>query len=134
MDNIQIAKNVIEQQEGFMKHNNFVVEELTDKIAKMSCKITNNSLNPSKIAHGGLIFGLADSVMGLLAMTTGKNVLTINEQIDYIKAANCKKIIGVAEIIKLGKTISVLKCNIYNEKDELLSIVTGTYYFTSDIK
>ncbi|MGN1338213.1 MAG: PaaI family thioesterase [Candidatus Coprovivens sp.] len=134
MDNIQIAKNVIEQQEGFMKHNNFVVEELTDKIAKMSCEITNNSLNPSKIAHGGLIFGLADSVMGLLAMTTGKNVLTINEQIDYIKAANCKKIIGVAEIIKLGKTISVLKCNIYNEKDELLSIVTGTYYFTSDIK
>lgn len=134
MDMLKMAKMAVEQQEGFMKLNNYKVEEITDKKAKMSCELTEKSLNPSKIAHGGLLFGLADSVMGMLAMTTGKNVVTVNEQIDYIKAASCKKIIGIAEIVKLGKTISVLKCNIYNEKDELLSIVTGTYYFTGDIK
>lgn len=119
----------VEHNEGFIKHNNMHVEELNDKQCKMSIELTEVSLNPNQTAHGGLIFGLADTTMGLLARTTGRSVVTINSQIDYLKPCKGSKIICIAEILKVGKTTAVYRSNIYTEENILAATVTGTYFF-----
>lgn len=134
MDINEIIKREVEVKEGFMKHNNFKVEELKPNYARISVEITDKCLNPSGIAHGGLIFGLADSVMGMAAITNGKNAVTVNSQIDYIKAGKGKKLIAIAEPLKVGRTISVYEAKIYNEKNDLIATVKGTYYFKEDMK
>ena len=115
MNNINIDEinKMFSEQKGFISNNNIKVEEVKENYAKLSSTIEEKSLNPYGIVHGGLLFGLADTAMGIAAKTTGKG----------------SKIIAIAEALKVGKTISVYKCNIYDEKEELISSVTGTFYF-----
>ena len=56
---LELAKKTINENSGFIKHNNFKVEEVTNEYCKMSVELTENSVNPNGIAHGGLLFGLA---------------------------------------------------------------------------
>jgi acyl-CoA thioesterase len=126
---LELAKKTINETPGFIKHNNFKVEEVTNEYCKMSVELTENSVNPNGIAHGGLLFGLADTTMGLLARTTGRSIVTINAQIDYLKPGKGSQITCIAEPLKVGKTIAVYRANIYNEEKTLVSTVTGTFFF-----
>ena len=126
---LELAKKTINETPGFIKHNNFKVEEVTNEYCKMSVELTENSVNPNGIAHGGLLFGLADTTMGLLARTTGRNIVTINAQIDYLKPGKGSQITCIAEPLKVGKTTAVYRANIYNEEKTLVSTVTGTFFF-----
>ena len=124
-----LALKTLEETPGFVKHNNYKIEEITSEYCKMSVELTEDSLNPNGTAHGGLIFGLADTAMGVVARTTGRNVTTINAQIDYLRPGKGKIITCIAEPLKIGKTTAVLRANIYNEEDTLISTVTGTFFF-----
>ena len=126
---LELAKKTINETPGFIKHNNYKIEEETTKYCKMSVELTENSINPNQTAHGGLMFGLADTTMGVLARTTGRNVTTINAQIDYLKPGKGNKITCIAEPLKVGKSTAVYRANIYNEEETLISTVTGTYFF-----
>ena len=75
-------------------------------------KITKNSLNPYGIAHGGFIFGLGDTVLGMAASATGRPAVTLNSTINYLRPAKSEYIIAKAELIKAGKTLLMLDtCN-----------------------
>jgi acyl-CoA thioesterase len=126
---LELARKTINETPGFIKHNNMQVLELSQERSKMKVDLTENSLNPNGVAHGGLLFGLADTTMGLLARTTGRNVTTINAQIDYLKPGKGKVITCMAEPLKIGKTTAVLRANIYNEEETLISTITGTFFF-----
>jgi acyl-CoA thioesterase len=126
---LELAKKTINETPGFIKHNNFKVEEVTSEYCKMSVEPTEDAVNPNGTAHGGLMFGLADTTMGVLARTTGRNIVTINAQIDYLKPGKGFKITCIAEPLKVGKTTAVYRANIYNEEDILISTVTGTFFF-----
>lgn len=125
----EAIKGFVENNAGFMKYNKMHVEEIKDNYARMSVDIDENSLNPSGIAHGGLLFGLADSTMGMAARTNGKNVVTINSQIDYLKAGKGKKITAIATPLKVGRNTAVFRCELYTEENVMCATVTGTYYF-----
>ncbi len=122
-------KEYVETNDGFMKYNNMHLEELKDNYAKMSVDITPNSYNPSGFAHGGLLFGLADSVMGMAARTNGRNVVTINSQIDYLKPGKGKKITAETELLKNGKSTAVYRAKLYTDQDVLCAVATATYFF-----
>ena len=126
---LELAKKTINETPGFIKHNNFQLEEVTNDYCKMSVELAENAINPNGTAHGGLMFGLADTTMGVLARTTGRNIVTINAQIDYLKPGKGNKITCIAEPLKVGKTTAVYRANIYNEEDTLISTVTGTFFF-----
>ena len=126
---LELAKKTINETPGFIKHNNYKVEEVTNEYCKMSVELTDNAINPNGTAHGGLIFGLADTTMGVLARTTGRNIVTINAQIDYLKPGKGNKITCIAEPLKVGKSTAVYRASIYNEEETLISTVTGTFFF-----
>lgn len=126
---LELAKKSIEETPGFIKHNNYKVEEVSNDHCKMSVELTKDSINPNGTAHGGLMFGLADTTMGVLARTTGRNIVTINAQIDYLKPGKGSKITCIAEPLKVGKSTAVYRANIYNEENTLISTVTGTFFF-----
>ncbi len=116
-------------RDGFTKNNNINILEIEDNYAKLEAEITDISMNPNGTVHGGLLFGLADTAMGIAACTNGRNVCTLNSQIDYLRPGLKGKLIAIAEKIKVGKTVSVYRCNIYDDKDKHIASCTGTYYF-----
>ncbi len=129
----KIRKNFNNQDNGFVSYNNIVIDEIKKDYAKLHVDITKNALNPSNIAHGGLIFGLADTAMGTVAYTTGKKAITINAQIDYLKPCKGKRITAIAEPLKVGRNVAVYRARIYTDEDVLSATVTGTFYFTTDL-
>lgn len=120
-------KNIFEES-GFIKYNNIKVEEIKKEYAKLSVELSENTTNPSNITHGGLIFTLADSAMGLAARTNGHNIVTVNASIEYLRKGTGAKLFAIATPIKIGNNLSVYTCDILNDKEELIAKVTGTFY------
>ncbi|RRR50302.1 PaaI family thioesterase [Streptococcus suis] len=69
---------------------------LNEKEVLLTTQVTEKSLNPYGMAHGGFLFTLADSVAGLTTVARGSYSVTLQSNIHYMKAA------------KLGDTLSVI--------------------------
>ena len=123
-----VFKNM-EEKDGFFKHNNYHVIEANENEVIIRADITENSMNPYGMAHGGFIFGLGDTVMGMLAATIDKKALTLNANISYLAPGTGEYLIAKGEIVKKGKTISLLRANIYNDQKKLISTMESTYYY-----
>lgn len=121
--------NLVNEQNGFLKHNDIIILESNEKTSKVKMNISENSLNPYGIVHGGLIFSMGDTVMGITIRSTGRDTVTLDGTINYLKPGKGKYLIATSEVIKVGKTTSVLMANIYNDKEELIAVMSATYYF-----
>ena len=113
---------------GFMSYNGLYIVEAKENYVKIGVDITEKSLNPFGIVHGGLIYTLADSAMGIALATTGRSGVTVNSTIDYLTPGKGKKLFADTEIVKDGKSIVVFRVNIKDENDTLVSVASGTYY------
>ena len=121
--------DLVNEQNGFLKHNDIIILESNEKTSKVKMNISENSLNPYGIVHGGLIFSMGDTVMGITIRSTGRDTVTLDGTINYLKPGKGKYLIATSEVIKVGKTTSVLMANIYNDKEELIAVMSATYYF-----
>ncbi len=117
----------MENESGYFHHNQYHIEEITEESVTLKANINEDSLNPYGIAHGGFIFGLGDTAMGILAREENKEVLTLNANIDFLRPGSGKELIAKSEMIKNGKKIKVLKANIYNEEGKLIASMTSNY-------
>ena len=75
--------------------------------------------------------------LGLMAMgatfdfdqAKGRSAVTLSANITYLKPGKGNYITAQAEIVKYGKQTAFAKCNIYNEKEELIATMDGNYFF-----
>lgn len=127
--NAENIKKYFDETPGFSKFNNYHIEELSEDKAILTADISEESLNPSGIAHGGFIYGLGDTAMGTLAYLSGKKCVTVDATISYLKPCAGSKITCEAVPVKVGKTFGVYRADIYNEKKELAATLNGTYLY-----
>ena len=115
---------------GFIENNNYKLVYEEQGYAVLEADITDTSLNPYNTAHGGFIFGLADTAAGIAAHSFGRNAMTVNANIEYLHAITSKKIKAEAKCIKNGKTISVFDVDIIDlERDRVAAKSTVTYFY-----
>ena len=129
MNLTELAKEQINNDNGFIKNNNFNILKVEENYCELEGKITENSLNPFGIAHGGYIFGLADTAAGIAAMTNGKKAVTINSTIDYFNAGKGEYLKAIAKCLKSGKNIANFEVFIYDEKNTLIAKSNINYYY-----
>ncbi len=129
---MEIMKERFYNREGFIKYNGYKFLEGKQDYCVLTTDITKNSLNPYDMAHGGFLFGLADTAAGCAASSTGRAAVTVNSSIEYLKGAKGSSLKAVASAIKTGKTISVYEVNIYDDKEQLVAKATFTYYYIND--
>ena len=124
----ELLKNILNNMDGFIKHNNIIITKLDKDDVWLEVSLNKNSMNPYNIAHGGLIYTMADTAMGLLIRNTlENNYVTVNSQIDFLKPGNSKKLIAKAKIIKNGKRIIFAKAEIMDEEKNIIATCRGTY-------
>ncbi len=116
--------DAFEKDNGFIKNQNIKVLQLDNNISVLECEISENNLNTIGIAHGGALFGLADTAAGALAFMTGKTCVTTSGNINYLKPAIKGKITATAKALKVGKNIGYYIVNIENIDKELLAVAT----------
>ena len=129
MDLTDKAKERLADDKGFVNNNGYTVIKVEEHYCEMEALITDTSKNPFGIAHGGFIFGLADTAAGIAAMTDERVAVTINSSIDYLKPGKGDKLIAKASVVKSGKSISVVDVFIYDSGLELISKAVVTYFY-----
>ena len=93
---------------GFINEMGMELLEINDCYARGKINILEKHLNPMGTVHGGLIFGLCDTIGGIAAMTTGSRVVTLNSSISYLNpAANTEYIEAEATVVKDGRTTAI---------------------------
>lgn len=130
-DLTELAKQLVKETHGFIEANNYEVLKVEDNYCEMLGTITETSTNHFKAAHGGYIFGLADTAAGIAAMTDRRTAVTISSNIDYLKPATTKTIKAIATCIKNGKTISFFEVKIYDEEENLIAKANVNYCYIS---
>ena len=127
--NVQDVLNKMENEDGFFHHNNYHIVDANENNITLRADLDSNSMNPYDMAHGGLIFGLGDTVMGMIAALSGKRAITLNANISYLLPGTGKYLIAKGEIVRSGRTTCVARANIYNDEEKLIAILSSTYYY-----
>ena len=117
---------------GFLKNNNYKLNDIKDGYCEMEAEITESSMNPYNICHGGFLFGLLDTCCGACASSDGRGALTVNSSINYMKAVTGTKVKVVGKTIKSGKNIAVVEANAFDDQDRLVCNGTVTYYYKEE--
>ncbi len=86
-------------------------------------------LNPHGVAHGAVLYALADTGMGAALYPTleaGEICATIEIKINYFKPVATGKVVCTTEIINRGKTVANLESRLYVEQT-LVAQANGNY-------
>ena len=120
------------EQKGFISNNKIKIEEIEKDKVVLKAELTENSMNPYQMVHGGLIFGLGDTAMGLLSSIEKIPSVTLDANINYLKPAEGLYLKAEASIIKKGKNICYLRAKIYNDKQEVVATMNSNYYYLNE--
>lgn len=112
---------------GFTYHNGIRITRLDLDYCEGELEITPECLNPLGIVHGGCLAALADTVGGMAALSRGKGTVTVNYGFSFLRQAKGTKIKCVATPEKVGKSISVFRCTLTDDQDQL--VASGQFTF-----
>lgn len=125
----EYAKEQLKLCKGFIEANNYNVVLVKPNYCELEGIITSTSTNHLNIAHGGFIFGLADTAAGIAAMTDGRKAVTISSSINYLKPSKGSKLLAIAKCIKNGKSVAFFEVSIFDENNNLTSVANLTYHY-----
>lgn len=119
----------INEKTPFHKLMGVFIIEIGKGFAMTGVKIEEKHLNPLNIAHGGVLFTLMDITMGMAARTLGKQVITVEMNINYIAPANIgDEVKATAKMLHVGNKTSVAVCEAYSQNGKLLASARETFF------
>ena len=105
------------------------VEEQRRGFSQCSVVVAAHHLNPHKVAHGAVIYALADTGMGIALYPTlgaGGICATIEIKINYFKSVATGKMTCITELVNRGKTVANLESRVFSG-ETLVAQANGNY-------
>lgn len=104
--------------------------ELSEGKAMVQMKVKDEHLNLLGTTHGGAIFTLADTVMGLAANSRlGRVSVTLDMNINYLRKSKAGDVLTAVSVEeKLTRKTGVYSVRISDSSGDLVAIATGTCY------
>lgn len=126
-----INKNKETNFHRFLEMN---ISYLKKGLAKMEIEVKEEFINPNGICHGGIGFSILDTAMSMAVRTIGKEVTTVEMNINYLKPAQKGDLLlAEGKVVKSGNKIVVCEGELYNEKGDLLANSRETFYVLNDL-
>jgi len=99
-------------------------------IAEITSTIQEKHLNPAGNAHGGMLFSLFDTALGLAVRTLGRyNITSLDIDMNFIAPANLGDTLKVTgRVVHLGRSTAVSEGNAYNQDGTLIAICRETFF------
>lgn len=125
---------IFKKRDHFANHNNIEVLEACDGRARAQVKLTKEHMNGLNIAHGGILFSLADVTFGLAANSHGRVAVTLSADISFFNPSEVGQIIiAEAEELSLKNRIASYLISIRNEDGLLLASMKCSAYRKEEI-
>ena len=131
----EFTEEFMEKMEQFYENDPFIhvidmsLVNIEDGQVTLGMPITEKHTNAHGIAHGGVLMSLADTAMGASCMSVNKKVVTMDLNINFIRAAKLgENVIAVAEVLHNGGKTMVSEAKILSEKGDLCAKARGTFF------
>jgi uncharacterized protein (TIGR00369 family) len=85
--------------------------------------------NPMGTVHGGILCDVADAAMGMAYASTldeGESFTTLELKINFLKPVWAGKLVATGRIVKGGRTVGLVECDIVDDKGRLVARATST--------
>jgi len=103
--------------------------------AEVEMKVKNEHLNLFGITHGGVIFSLADTALGLASNSSGHSSVALNSNINFIRATRSGEVLRAEAVeVKRTRKTGVYSVKVFDSQNNLVALATGTCYILSDQK
>jgi uncharacterized protein (TIGR00369 family) len=117
-------------KQGLMKTLNASLDKVESGLVQISSEFHEGLSQQHNFFHAGVMASIVDSACGYAALTmasSGKDVLTVEFKINFLKPAATPKITAIGKVIQSGKTLTVCEGNVYDETGEkLIARMTAT--------
>jgi uncharacterized protein (TIGR00369 family) len=107
----------------------FTVAEAEAGRAVVELQATGRHANPMGTLHGGVLCDIADAAMGIAFATTlaeGESFTTLELKINFLKAVKEAKLRAEARVVRGGRTIGFIQCDVTDETGHLVARSTST--------
>jgi acyl-CoA thioesterase len=116
------------ENDRFARHNGITITDHRPGYAKATVSLEDRHLNSAGIAHGGLIFALADAAFSVASNSHGNLSLAVNAHISYFKAGLSGVLTAEASEISLNPKLATYSIPVTNAKGEVIAQFEGTVY------
>jgi uncharacterized protein (TIGR00369 family) len=85
--------------------------------------------NPMGTLHGGVLCDLADAAMGMAyaaGLAEGESFTTLELKINFLKPVWKARLTAVGKVIKQGRTVGLVECEVKDDKGSLVAYATST--------
>jgi len=105
--------------------------ENKEGIARGKLTLKKEHINVFGIAHGGILFTLADHVGGVCGNSTGKKSVLVESSIQYFKGPReGETVFAEARLVHKGKKIGRIDIKVTNEQNDLIAQMHMVFYST----
>lgn len=90
---------------------------------------TERHANPMGTLHGGVLCDIADAAMGIAYASTlksGETFTTLELKINFLKPVWRARLQATGKVVKNGRTIGLVECDVIDEKQQLVARATST--------
>lgn len=117
------------KEDIFATETGVVLDELCSDYAKMYLKVEKRHLNAGKVAHGGVLFLLADITMAAMANFLQAPSVSIQSDIRFLSVAKEGDVItAIAEPVYFRKSLSNCRVRVENQDGELIVVAEGMFH------
>lgn len=99
--------------------------------AKTRLCVDKRHLNSQNIAHGGLLFTLADMAFGAAGLTRGKSAVGITTTMSFMKAGKTDVLYAEAREISRSRRLATYTVHVKDSSGDVIALFQGTAYLTS---
>jgi uncharacterized protein (TIGR00369 family) len=97
--------------------------------ATVEFEASGRHANPMGTLHGGVLCDIADAAMGIAYATLldeNESFTTLELKINFLKPVWNAKLVATGKVVKAGRTVGVVECDIVDDKNELIARASST--------
>jgi uncharacterized protein (TIGR00369 family) len=108
----------------------FRIAEIGPDVAAFEMEATTERhANPMGTIHGGVLCDLSDGAMGMAwasELEEGESFTTLELKINFLKPVWNTRLRAEARVVKRGRTVGLVECNVRDAKNDLVAHATST--------
>ena len=107
----------------------FTLASIDPGCAVVEFSADSRHANPMGTLHGGILCDIADAAMGMAYASTlgeGESFATLELKINFLKPHWTGKLVATGRIVKGGRTVGLVECDIVDDQQRLVARATST--------
>lgn len=112
---------------------NVRIEKIDVGYAEGILDVKPGNLNMLGIVHGGCLATLADTTAGMGVIASGYEAVTVTYCLNFLRPATGKQIRCIANAEKMGKTLCVMRVELFNDDSKPVAAGSFTFCLTAPL-